>query len=211
MSDQATTPTTDGPNTTETGTTEVTPVTAAPETPAVPEQASQQEAKPTEAPKPETPAEYADFTAPDGVTLDPELTTEFKGIAKELGLTQDKAQALADIGVKLGQKFQQAQIDFHQKTMKEWADQARADKEIGGEKLAENLAIAEKALDQFGSPELKALLIHTGLANHPDMIKAFHRIGQAISDDSFVTSRQSTAGGKPESLTEQAAKAFYKM
>jgi len=67
-----------------------------------------------------------------------------------------------------------------------WTEQARADKEFGGAQLKDNLVIANKALGQFGTPELVSLLKETGLGNHPEIVRAFYRAGKAISEDTFV-------------------------
>ena len=41
-------------------------------------------------------------------------------------------------------------------------------------------------LDLFGTPELKTYLNDTGLGNHPDLVKAFVKIGKAMSEDGMV-------------------------
>ncbi|MEC7472463.1 MAG: hypothetical protein VX946_03765 [Pseudomonadota bacterium] len=43
-----------------------------------------------------------------------------------------------------------------------------------------------KAIEKFGSPELRQVLNDSGLGNHPELVKFCHRIGKAISDDSLV-------------------------
>ena len=58
-----------------------------------------------------------------------------------------------------------------QKTTEQWAADVKADKEIGGDNLISNLSAAQRALDQFGTPELKEYLNTTGLGNHPDLVK----------------------------------------
>ena len=65
-------------------------------------------------------------------------------------------------------------------------ESARADKEFGGEKLDENLAIAKTALDKFATPEFTKLLNDTGLGNHPEVLRVFVRAGKAISPDSVI-------------------------
>ena len=82
------------------------------------------------------------------------------------------------------------------KARNEWADTSRADKEFGGEKLAENLATAKKAMDAFATPELRTLLDESGLGNHPEVIRMFYRTGKAMSEDRFVTGQ--AAKGVPE-------------
>jgi hypothetical protein len=70
-----------------------------------------------------------------------------------------------------------------------WAQEARNDREFGGESLNGNLAVAKRAMDTFGTPELAKLLNESGLGNHPEVIRVFYRAGKAISEDGFVTGR----------------------
>jgi hypothetical protein len=127
--------------------------------------------------------EAYDLKMPEGVELDQAATTEFTAIAKELKLDQAAAQKLADIGAKMAQR----QADAHAQLVETWTEQVKTDKEIGGDKLAENLGVARKAIDTFGSPELKALLNSTGLGNHPEVVKLAFKVGKAISEDGFVS------------------------
>lgn len=133
----------------------------------------------TKAPVPET----YEFTMPEGVELDATAADEFKVIAKEAGLDQATAQKVADIGAKMAQR----QTEAHTKLVESWVESVKTDKDIGGDNLAENLGVARKALDTFGTPELKDVLNATGFGNHPAVIKAFYKIGKAISEDGFVT------------------------
>lgn len=141
------------------------------------------------------PDEYEDFKAPDGVTLDVETSTEFKALAKELGLSQAKAQQVADLGPKLMEKWQAKQAEQMSEQVAKWATDTQADKEIGGDKLPENLAVAKKALDTFGSPELKSLLDQSGLGNHPEIIRMLHKAGKAISEDGVVKGQATKPAG----------------
>lgn len=140
------------------------------------------------------PAEYADFTAPEGMTMHPESMGELKAMAKELNITQEKAQQLADLGAKLVQRTQAAHQEQVQAQVAQWVDSSRNDKEFGGEKLAENLAGARAALDQFGTPELKTMLEESGLGNNPEVIRLLHRVNKAVSEDAFVRGKAGEAG-----------------
>lgn len=142
------------------------------------------------------PEAYEDFTAPEGVTLDEAALTEFKDIAKDLNLSQADAQKVVDLGPKLMQTWQAKQTEAITATVAKWADDTRADKEIGGEKLNENLATAKKALDAFGTPALKTLLNESGLGNHPEIIRLLHKAGTAISEDGYVGGKRGTDGTK---------------
>lgn len=145
--------------------------------------------------KAETPAgapeKYEAFTVPEGFAIDPEMLAEFSPVLKELNLPQAAAQKVIDFAPKLIEKAtQQAAASFLEQTglkgFDTWAAAVKTDKELGGDKLAENLAVAKKAMDTFGSPELRAVLSKTGLGNHPEMVRAFYRAGKQISEDGFV-------------------------
>lgn len=136
----------------------------------------------TAAEKPTAPEKY-EFKPVEGAEIDPAIMGEFEGVAKEAGLTQEAGQKVLD---KMGPKIaaaQQAQVDA---VKAQWIDSARTDKEFGGDKLNENLAVAKKAMDAFGTPALRTLLNDTGLGNHPEIIRAFYRAGQKISGSNFV-------------------------
>jgi hypothetical protein len=130
--------------------------------------------------------DYADFQLPEDVQMDQQLFGEFTKTAKAIGLNQDQAQQLINMGAQLSQKIMaQAQEDQIQR-VNAWADETRNDKEIGGDQLQQNLATAKKAMDAFGSDELIAVLDSTGLGNHPAIIKAFVKAGKAVSEDTLM-------------------------
>lgn len=149
---------------------------------------------------PAVPGSY-DLKMPDGVALDQAAADEFTAIAKELKLDQATAQKFADVGAKMAQR----QADNHAKLVESWTESVKTDKDIGGDKLAENLGVARKALETFGTPELRDVLNATGFGNHPAVIKAFYKIGQAISEDRFVT------GGAKGPETDMAKRMFPSM
>ena len=158
-----------------------------------------------QAAKPEGAPEKYEFKAPEGAAaFDDSVLEQFSEVARELNLPQEAAQKVLD---KMGPAIQARQAETIQAARNMWAESAKSDKEFGGEKLNENLAVAKKALDQFGSPELRALLNESGLGNHPEMIRVLYRAGKAISEDRFVGSGR---GGK-ESPRGQSdyAKALY--
>jgi hypothetical protein len=157
------------------------------------------ESKPEDVPK-GAPESYEPFKAPDGWEIDQALLADFAPTLKELNLTQEQAQKVIDFAPKL---VEQTAVATTTKVLGElgmadrgdWVGKVKADKEFGGDKLAENLAIAKKAMDAFASPELRDLLIKSGMGNHPEMVRAFYRAGKAISADNYV------AGGKTRTST----------
>ncbi|HAS1940765.1 TPA: peptidase [Enterobacter asburiae] len=130
--------------------------------------------------------EKYEFTAGEGVDLDTEALKDFEPVARDLNLTNEQAQKLVDAYPKILAGVQQRQAEAWQAQTEQWASDVKADKEIGGDKLTTNLSAAQRALDQFGTPELKEYLNTTGLGNHPDLVKTFVKIGKAMSEDGMV-------------------------
>lgn len=159
------------------------------------EQTQGDQAKPAGAP------EKYEFKLPEGVQMDGKGIGAFSEVAKELNLTQDAAQKVLD---KMGPVIAGRHAEALTQAKAQWVEAAQTDKEYGGDKLSENLAVAKKALDTFGSPELRTLLNESGLGNHPEIIRAFFKAGKAISMDKFVPA----GGGSPKGQ-RHAADALY--
>lgn len=140
------------------------------------------------------PEEYAEFTMPEGIELDGELAGQFKTVAKELNLTQDQAQKVADLAAQMRQRDVETIVNLRA----EWVDQTKADKEIGGDKLDANLATAKKAIDAYGSPQFIQLLNESGLGNHPEVVRFMAKAGRDVSEDRVVPNRS-------ESITPQGS------
>jgi len=161
------------------------------------------EAEPTEEPKAAEPTEPAvpekyDFDLPEHMVLDQSAADEFTAVAKELKLDQESVKKITDVAVKMTQR----QADNQVKLVETWVEQVKTDKEIGGDKLSENLAVARKALETFGTPELRDVLNMTGMGNHPEVIRAFYKAGKAISEDRFVQ-------GNPRGAEPDMAKRMF--
>lgn len=186
----ATTLVTEGLETKETAGDSTSTETAGGETTAETTEAVAEEAAPG------APEAYADFTLPEGYELDGDVAGEFRDFAKEANLPQDKAQAAVDLAVKLQEKTRQAGetlfeqndgVISHPQYVEKWIERAKADPEIGGDKLGDTLATAKRALAAYGSPALTELLNKTGFGNHPEFIRAFAKAGKGVSEDSVVT------------------------
>lgn len=141
--------------------------------------------------KPEGAPEKYEFKAGEGVELDAEALKDFEPVARELNLTNDQAQKLVDAYPKILAGVQQRQTEAWQAQTEQWAADVKADKEVGGDKLTANLSAAQRALDQFGTPELREYLDGTGLGNHPELVKAFIKVGKAMSEDGVITGKES--------------------
>jgi len=150
--------------------------------------------------KPDVPEKY-EFKLPDGVQMDDAGIEAYSEFAKEAGLSQEAAQNLMS---KLAPVMQTRMTEAIQQARSSWGEASKADKEFGGEKLQENLSVAQKAMKTFGTPELRTLLNESGLGNHPEIIRAFYRAGKAISEDNFVPSGTKAPGG-----SKDLAKSLY--
>lgn len=146
--------------------------------------------------KPEGAPEKYEFKFPEGIKADEGVLTEFTGIAKELNLTQDQAQKLVDLQTKHVAASAKALQDGWAKTVSDWADKAKADPVIGGEKFAENLSIAKAAIKAFGDEEFEEMFNATGVGSHPAFIRAFHKIGKLMQDDKIHIGAGSQDTGK---------------
>lgn len=142
---------------------------------------------------------------PDGVELDQAAADEFKAIVSDKALTaSQRAQKIVDLAV----KREADRVEAFKTRVQSWIDEVKADKEIGGDKLDETLAVAKKAID-LGPPGLKEYLDASGLGNHPVMVRWAYTIGKALSEDGFVRGdgRGDAKSGDP---SERYANSLYK-
>ncbi|HIE5902666.1 peptidase [Proteus mirabilis] len=130
--------------------------------------------------------EKYEFKAPEeGQELDKGALEVFEPIARELNLNNEQAQKLVDVyGSKIMPAINKQLAEGWQKQTEQWAETVKADKELSS---AESIGAAQKAMDKFGSPELKQYLEESGLGNHPELIRIFAGVGKAMSEDGLVT------------------------
>lgn len=137
------------------------------------------------------------FEPPDGLDLDDATKGRidaFADTAREMGLSQKQYQSLIEYDINRAQQLNDVAVESWNGRVEDWRKSAKADKEIGGEKLAENLKVAENAIKQFGDPDLRALLKSpspenpNGLAigNHPAVLRFLNRVGKAIADPKLL-------------------------
>lgn len=160
------------------------------------------------------PEQYAAFTMPDDYELEAASLDAISAFAKEHKLPQAEAQKLVDLGVSMSQQmvkdFAQAAselpVPMSSHWSQLWSQQTAKDKEIGGDKLAETMGLAQRVCSTFATPGLVEFLNTTGLAHHPELVRFMHKVGRAVSEDTLVTS----AGGEqrqPSPVDRDAARA----
>ena len=154
------------------------------------------------------PEAYEDFKLPEDAKLAPEVLESTKTLAKELDLSQDQAQKVADLLAQASTTSSQAATaalaDRFKATTTQWLAELKADKEIGGDKLDASVAKARAAMEAVAAPELVALLRHSGLGDNVHVVKHFLRIAPAVLQDRTVQS-----GNQPGGPRKSAAERLY--
>ncbi len=145
------------------------------------------------------PEKYEPFKLPADVTVNQPILDEFHNLAKELNLSQEKAQKLVDLQLKHVETFAQTMQDEFQKIKDGW----KADtKKALGTNLQPSLVTAGRAIEKLGTPELRQMLNQTGVGNHPELVKFFVEVGKLVSEDKVVD-------GKNKSVIKSDAELFY--
>ena len=137
----------------------------------------------------EVPESY-ELEAPEGFAIDPQALAAATPVFKELGLSNEQASKLMPVAAQFAQglsdKLNAQIISQVRADRKAWLDSAMADREIGGAHWKETLAKGAFALDNLGFPKgspFRVLLDESGLGNHPEMIRAWAKVGRAIGED----------------------------
>lgn len=126
-----------------------------------------------------SPDDYKDFELPEGMELDENLLKEAAPLFSELGLTKEQAQKFVDLQA----KQVQSQVEAHTKQVNEWTEAVKNDKELGGEDFDKNIGVAKLGIEKVGSPELKELMDNYGIGSHPEVVRAFYKIGKLVQED----------------------------
>lgn len=80
-----------------------------------------------------------------------------------------------------------AMMDAFNGQITTWETEARADTEIGGAKYDASVGLAVAGLKAYGSPKLVEALNTSGLGSHPEMIKAWAKIGKAVGESPVLS------------------------
>ena len=171
------------------------------------------------------PEKYEAFDLPKGVTMSEEQFAETAEFAKSLNLSQEQAQQAVDYHNKVIAQISEHAMEQAKQNLvdqaKEWRQQVETDKEIGGAKMNDKVdkamrvlnAFSDKATDAAGKPilgenkepltKLSVALAESGFGNHPEMVRAFSRIGELIGEDRFLS------GKAPQGAPKTQADAMF--
>lgn len=135
------------------------------------------------------PEKYEDFKLPDGAIVDQPLLEEFKTTAKELNLTQEKAQKLVDLELKVMDAYGKQMAGEFVKIKNQWKQDTR---DVLGATLKADLLIASKAIEKLGTPELRKMLNETGVGNRKELVKFFVEVGKLVREDPVIDGSNKT-------------------
>lgn len=138
------------------------------------------------------------LTMPEGVPVDQELLDSLGPDFKELGLTNGQAQKLADKFIATQTARAEKQGETWSNTLQKWAEDAKADKEIGGTKWDGTVSASRRAVETLGTPALKEYLNASGGGNHPELIRFMAKVGSMIKEDNPAVGGAEGAGRPAE-------------
>ena len=150
------------------------------------------------------PEQYEDFSAPEGLSYDEQFIGTFKDAAKQLHLSQEKAQYLLD---KCAPVLAQRQVEQIKAVSDQWAERTKTDPEIGGENWARASSDIARVRDKFGinadgkmDSDIQEFM-QTPIGNHPGLLKLLARVGRAFGEAGFPTGGKDSDGKiRPEDI-----------
>lgn len=162
--------------------------------------------EPTPEPTPGPPGapEVYDLKPQEGEAFADGFLDAYTKSVRELNLTNDGAQKLLD---DVGPSIAAAQLAKVEAVKEGWKAACEADKEFGGDGMKENLAVARKGLEAFGSPELAKFIGETGLGSHPEIVRLFWKLGQTVKEDTILSG--ASPGKEPPKDFAGRADALY--
>ena len=145
-----------------------------------------------EEPKTGAPEKYADFTAPEGVKLDPAAIAKALPVFKELGLSQDAAQKLIDLNREAMSEALAAPYKAYQDTVAGWLKESQDHPDLRGKLGAGqevNVRIG-KLLDSVPDAKLasdfREAMDITGVGNHPAFIRLMDHFAKQLTEGTHV-------------------------
>jgi hypothetical protein len=150
--------------------------------------------------RPETAADYGikpPENLPDGVTFNPAMIEGLQQKAFELGIPQDKLAGLWShyVESELTKHNEQTALEQHG-----FNEAAAALKTEWGYAFDQRLQTANDAVRTFG---LSETLEKLGIANHPEVVKAFYQIGAKVGEDKLIGASPKMAPADARSRIEE--------
>lgn len=144
--------------------------------------------------------ESYDIKPTEGYEVTPEIMEVVSPLFKKYNISQEGAQELASAHMDIMKQQSAVAEKFRTDMVQSWVKEIKSDPEFGGAKFDENMAMARRGLRAIspkgeGKSALNELLEASGMGNHPEIIKAFARVGSMVKEDSILD-KGSVAGAK---------------
>ena len=153
------------------------------------------------------PAEYKFDAGKDAegkpLTADAGLAKEVSEFAKAQGFTPEQAQKAFEAAGNIRQGALKSLGEEVKQLHANWAQQAEAHKEYGGEKFKENMTVAKAGMEALFNEGARKILADSGLENNPDFIAAMFAHGKTVKSTS------TDSGGRSSGVPADARTSFY--
>lgn len=167
-------------------------------------------AEPAAEPAKETAPEFTALTAdalkfPEGYEKNDEALSKFLEITNGAKLPVETVQALTDLQADLAKQASEAGSKLWETTQAKWQDEVRADPDIGGQKLEENLSHVAKLIDRISgdqAPAVREAFALTGAGNNPALVKFMVKVAKELSEPSPIA-------GSPANTPRDTASLLY--
>ena len=136
--------------------------------------------------------DYSTTVLPEGMELDKELIDEFEPIARKLNLSNQSANELMGLAVKLAEKnfakVGDISAEVEQREKIAYAEMLNNDKELNitdETKYNQYVDVAIEGLKAVATKGFSDFIAKKGLTHHPEFIKTFHNIGKLCTSSSL--------------------------
>jgi len=161
------------------------------------------EVKPPEPEVAPEPFDLAKVTLPENLTIPDEIKGQLTEIAGKHGLKAEAASELLALHAKVAQEAQAASTQAWYDTQSKWVGEVKSDPMFAGEKLQQAQSVIASALDEYGTPEVRAAFDLTGAGSNPAIFRTFYKMAQALSEGKAAN------GGTPPGGQKSLADTFY--
>jgi hypothetical protein len=119
---------------------------------------------------------------PDGFDMPEETANELKQIVGSGKSPQEILQSLADLHVKTVKEEQEKLASHIETVQSDYIKQVKSDPELGGANFDRAATLANKAITELGGASLVKAITDHGMANHPEVVRLFYRLGIQLSE-----------------------------
>lgn len=156
--------------------------------------------------RPEKPEGYQlpEDGMPENMPLDEAAMGDLRSAAHSLGMNKQQFAGLVRYMAEKSAENQESRSAAMEHSREEAVAELRSE---FGAAFDQNVTMARDAVEKFGGDSLKQVLDKTGLGNHPEVVKAFAKVGRLIAEDEII-GRGSRAGF---TMTPQEAQAQIQM